>query len=219
MVKFGPTLLNFLNSLILWFRLSNMQHSRAWDVTVANFEYNFALVDEIFDAFFRFATTLGWDICSSTSGSNFQQTLMSENIDFCQICFFPWTHCFFFLSTIALVKCIYGLNEAFCTKTRDKILSKKFLNLILRILCYPDLLKISAAILLFRKAQGKCHFERESPYDRFSSLFLGCICTFEVFILVFLYFVILYLQFFQLFFPESPGKMPLRTREPIWQVF
>ena len=133
--------------------------------------------------------------------------------------FFPWTHCFFFLSTIALVKCIYGLNEAFCTKTRDKILSKKFLNLILRILCYPDLLKISAAILLFRKAQGKCHFERESPYDRFSSLFLGCICTFEVFILVFLYFVILYLQFFQLFFPESPGKMPLRTREPIWQVF
>ena len=118
-----------------------------------------------------------------------------------------------------LVKCIHGLNEAFCTKTPDKIWSKKFLNLILRILCNPDLLRISAAILLFRKAQGKCHFERESPFDRFSSLFLGCICTFEVFILVFLYFVILYLQFFQLHSPESPGTMPLRTREPIWEIF
>jgi len=38
---------------------------------------------------------------------------------------------------------------------------------------------------------------------------------FGIFISVSLYFVFLYSQFFQLSSPESPGKMPLRTREPI----
>ena len=89
----------------------------------------------------------------------------------------------------------------------------------LRILCNPDLLRISAAILLFRKAQGKCHFERESPFDRFSSLFLGCICTFEVFILVFLYFVILYLQFFNSSLRKAQGKCHFERGSPyVWSI-
>ena len=38
---------------------------------------------------------------------------------------------------------------------------------------------------------------------------------FGIFISVSSYFVFLYSQFFRLSSPESPGKMPLRTREPI----
>ena len=166
MVIFGPIVLNFLNSLILWFCLSYMQYSRAWDVTAANFEYQFALVDEKFGAFFKFATTLGWDICSSITGSNIQWTQMSENIDFCQICFFHEHIALSFCPT--LVKCIHGLNEAFCTKTPDKIWSKKFLNLICSKLVQPW------------------------PAEN-----IGCAPPIS----------------------ESPGKMPLWRREPIWLIF
>ena len=78
----------------------------------------------------------------------------------------------------------------FALKPQIRFGRKNFWISLLRILCNPDLLRISAAILLFRKAQGKCHFEGEIPYDWFSSLFLGFICSFEFYMLVFLYFVI-----------------------------
>ena len=73
----------------------------------------------------------------------------------------------------------------FARKPQIRFGRKNFWISFVRMLCNPHLLRISVGLLLFRKAQGKCHFEGENPYDRFSSLLLGCICMFQVFMLVF----------------------------------
>ena len=87
---------------------------------------------------------------------------MSENIEFCQICFFPWPLCTFFLSNIG--KMHMDSIKHFALKPQIRFGRKNFWISFVRNLCNPDLVRISAAILLFRKAQGKCHFERGSPY-------------------------------------------------------
>ena len=108
MVKFGPTLLNFLKSLILWFWLSNMQYSRAWDVTVANFEYKFAPMDEIFGAFFRFAKPWVEIFAPVLLGHISSKPWCLRILISVRYVFFHEHFALSFCPT--LVKCIYGLN-------------------------------------------------------------------------------------------------------------